>query len=318
MKTERRHELQHNALADWLADQIERLRPYSRLALGILVAAVVAVGLYGYLANQTERRSEEGWQSYYTAIEAIRAKGDVDPLSQLATSPEFATSAVGYWAMLRLADYHLEEGITQLFNDRPAANATLHSALDEYTRVSKQTKFPALTERATLGVARVHESLNELDKARSAYEVVASKQGSPFAADAQARLNDLQQDPTRRFYDWFFAVTPPKQGLGGPGMPGLRPDFSTLPDEKSFAPPAEGEGLLKSPKPQNESTTEPAGEPRSDAPAEPPTGEAPATPAGEQPAAPSTEAPSTEAPATPPTQPGSASTETPPAAPATP
>ena len=138
--------------------------------------------------------------------------------------------------MLSLADHHLREGITQLFNDRAAASKSLHAAVDGYTRIVDHSKSATLEERAALGAGRAYESLNELDKARAAYEMLASKGSGPFASEAQQRLRNLEREPTKRFYDWFFAATPPRQGFGGISMPGTRPDFNTLPDERSFAP----------------------------------------------------------------------------------
>ena len=41
MKTERRHELQTNVLADSLARWIEAVKPYSRAALAVVIALVV-------------------------------------------------------------------------------------------------------------------------------------------------------------------------------------------------------------------------------------------------------------------------------------
>jgi hypothetical protein len=248
MKTERRHELQTNVLADWIGLQVERFRPYSRLALGVLVAIIVAIGLYGYLNTQASYRNEEGWQRYFVAMDDLQQKGDIDPLTQIAQSSEFANTPVGYWSILSLADHHLREGIGQLFNDRPAATTSLRAAVDEYLRVAGQTKFPMLAERAKLGVGNAFESLNELDKARSAYESLAASGSGPFALEAQQRLRDLGREPTKRFYDWFFAATPPRQTLGGPGMPGLRPDFGKMPDERSFTPAkTDSDSLLSTP-----------------------------------------------------------------------
>ena len=269
MKTERRHELHTNALADWLGDQIERLRPYSRLAAAGVVAAVVALGLYGYLASQSSHRNEEGWKRFDVAYEALRQKGDAEDLVQLAQSSEFAGTSVGYWAALNLADFHLNEGINQLFSDRAAAAKSLRSAVDEYAQVSKQTQLPMLADRAVLGIARAYESLNELDNARKHYEQLASKVSGPFAVDAQQRLRDLGQDSTKRFYDWFFAATPPRQGLEGPGTPGMRPNFGSLPDEGSFkTPEAESDSLLRTPKAKDEQAAEAAADKPADGPAE--------------------------------------------------
>ena len=46
MKSERRHELQHNELATWLIKSAEAIKPYQNIILAAVV--VVLVGLLGY------------------------------------------------------------------------------------------------------------------------------------------------------------------------------------------------------------------------------------------------------------------------------
>ncbi|HEY1598218.1 MAG TPA: hypothetical protein VGG64_01360 [Pirellulales bacterium] len=286
MKTERRHELHHNALADWLGDQIDRIRPYSRIFLGVLLAAVTVGLLYTYLSKQSARQIEQGWQRYFTAIDQLQQKRDVDDLTQLAESSEFANTPVGYWSMLSLADYHLNQGLDQLFKDRPAAAASLRQAIDGYSRVTNQTQYPMLAERAVLGIARGYESLNELDKARAVYEQLATRASAgPFVTEAQQRLRDLGQEPTKRFYDWFFAATPPRTGLDGPGMPGVRPNFGGLPDEGAFkSPDIDIDGLLSKPAGGAQTPAE-GDQPSADAESDKPAADAATDPAAETPAA---------------------------------
>ena len=45
MKSERRHELTTNALADWLAGIIERIRPYQTTLLGVVLLAVLLIAV---------------------------------------------------------------------------------------------------------------------------------------------------------------------------------------------------------------------------------------------------------------------------------
>jgi hypothetical protein len=296
MKTERRHELHTNALADWLGDQIERVRPYSRLALGVLLAVVVALGLYAYLSSRSARLGEQGWQRYFLAVEELYQKGNPEDLTQLAQSAEFSQTAVSYWATLALGDYHLGEGINQLFNDREAARTSLRAAANDYIQVSSQTQFPSLAERAVLGAARAYESLNELDTARSLYETLASKGTGPYALEGQERQRDLGQEPTKRFYDWFWSATPPRAGLGGPGMPGLRPDSSLLPDERSFTPPrADSDSLLSTP--ANKDKDAQAAEGTEETPADAAADDAPPGAAPDEDQPPSADAPASDKPA---------------------
>jgi len=233
MKTERRHELQTNVLADWLGDQIERLRPYARLALGIVLAVAVVLLLYTYLSSQSARQTEKGFQEYFLALDELNTKRNPESLTRLAESSELANTPVGHWAQLSLGDNYLRVGVDQLFNDRAAGIKSLHSAIDEYAQVAKQTQQPMLADRATMGMARAYESLNDLEKARAKYDSLAKGSGA-FSAEAQQRLKDLGQQSTKQFYDWFFATKPPRSRFSGPGIPGDRPNFGNLPDERLF------------------------------------------------------------------------------------
>jgi hypothetical protein len=56
MKTERRHELQTNQLADSLAHWIEAVRPYSRAGLALVVAVAVSIFAWGYLSVSNSRQ----------------------------------------------------------------------------------------------------------------------------------------------------------------------------------------------------------------------------------------------------------------------
>ena len=43
MKTERRHELQNNELAAWLTVWIEKIQPYLKTVLGVLILGLVII-----------------------------------------------------------------------------------------------------------------------------------------------------------------------------------------------------------------------------------------------------------------------------------
>ncbi len=262
MKTERRHELQTNVLADWLGHQVERLAPYSRAAGGAALAVVAVIGALWYFSAQSSATHEQGWTAYFEGMDSLRqATRNPDRLVTLAQSPDYQKTAVGYWAAISVGDYYLAEGINNLFNDRAAAKDQLQMALTNYAQVADQTKFPSLAERATLGMARTYEAQNELEKARSTYQAILTKwpDGS-YDGESKQRLEDLKLDSTKRFYDWFFTMTPPRTGIGGPGVPGMRPPFDRMPTESEgfrlppaeSGPPAEGGATKASEPPAND------------------------------------------------------------------
>jgi hypothetical protein len=222
MKTERRHELQTNVLADSLAHWIERAKPYSRAALAVVIALVALVFVWGYQSAQAVRRQSEGWSEYYDAM-MMR-----DPRERLGDIAErYAGTSVAHWSRAVLADIQLDDGTNRLFTDRTGAREELQNALEDYQAILKESDDPMLMQRATFGLARAREGLaKDLVKAREEYRSIATKwPDSPYAAPAEARAKDLDRSATKTFYDWFAKYEPPRAMAREPGTPGVRPDF---------------------------------------------------------------------------------------------
>jgi hypothetical protein len=212
MKTERRHELATNELADWLGEMIERVKPYSTAIVGTLLACVVLAGGFLVYRGRSTSKIEEGWANYFVALD------ERNPETLRNVADEFATTPAGQWSRLSLADAMLAKGIQQLFEDRDAAEESLKDALAGYSDVIKRAPGESLlVERATFGLGEAFESLGELNKAREQYTAVQErwKQGA-FAGQAAQRLADLDRDSTKEFYDWFATQHPRPKETGGP------------------------------------------------------------------------------------------------------
>ncbi len=236
MKTERRHELQTNVLADSLAHWIERAKPYSRAALAVVIALVALVFVWGYQSAQAVRRQSEGWSEYYDAMMTR------DPRERLGDIVErYAGTSVAHWSRAVLADMQLASGTDGLFSDRAGARELLQTALENYHAILRESDDPMLQQRATFGLARAREGLaKDLAKAREEYRSIATKwPDSPYAAPAEARAKDLDRLATKTFYDWFAKYEPPRPMSREPGTPGVRPEFmqDTL-DEGSLKLPS--------------------------------------------------------------------------------
>src|SRR5262245_3316954 len=67
MKTERRHELKHNELADWLGKSIETVEHNYRPILGGVVVLGLVVGAFLYLRSESGHKRAEGWNQYFQA-----------------------------------------------------------------------------------------------------------------------------------------------------------------------------------------------------------------------------------------------------------
>ena len=275
MKTERRHELQTNQLADTLAHWIDAAKPYSRAGLALLVAVVVGLFAWGYLSAQNTRREALGWTEYFDALNSRDAR---DQLSDIAAN--YASLPVGQWASLVLADIQLSNGTERLFSEKVDARSELKQAADRYRSVMLESSEPTILQRATFGLARAHEALGTLDEARREYGSIAEQwPDSPFADAAKQRAKDLEQSNTKSFYDWFAKYEPPRPVSKEPGIPGVRPDFLKEPlDGNSVKLPSTTDSTSTGPLLGTESSSErsnaesPSGEASPDAatPAEPP------------------------------------------------
>ncbi len=189
MKTERRHELQHNVLADWLGTKIETVRPYSRAVLGGLIALAVILGVYLYLSKQRAMVAADGWDEYFKAQERLRA--DPDELSELAQSATYRDTAAGMWARIALADYNYALGEDHLFSDRAQAKQELKTAVDSYTSVANQSEYPLLAQRALLGRARAHRVARRTGRSAEGLPDTCRRRGRPVSERSQRAAGRL-------------------------------------------------------------------------------------------------------------------------------
>jgi hypothetical protein len=283
MKTSRRHELQTNALADSLAHWIDRVKPYSRAILAVVVALVVVIFAWGYLSAQRTRQSAEGWNEYFQAIQ------DRDPREALeGIAARYAGSEVSDFARLTLADLQLKQGTDRLFMQKADARDELRQATEKYRALLGDTRQEELQQRATFGLARAHEALatpETLEAARKEYRSIGEKwPNSPYAKDATERANDLDRAATKQFYDWVAKYEPPRPMTGEPGTPGARHDFlkDPLDDAGPKLPSAADDVTL--PKLDLDPKASPPGSEATEAPEKAPApSDAPAAPSDEPP-----------------------------------
>ena len=233
MKTERRHELAKNDLADWLGERIEALRPYSGAVSASVLAAAVLIfaGVVWY--QKREATASQAWEEYFSALEQPDPNKSFERLEQVADDYP-ADSPAALWSRLSLADSQLSKGVDELFKDRTSARKALDDAIDHYRAVVETAPAGSLlAERATFGLAEAYESKNDLEQAREHYrEVLAEWPDGAFSSMAKSRLDDLDRKSTKDFYDWFAKQSPINKPLKGPGTPGEKPafDLGSLPE----------------------------------------------------------------------------------------
>lgn len=262
MKTERRHELQTNALADRIGKSVELIEQNYRAVVGVLVALLIMVAVYFYISGERTASRTQAWDRYFKAL------NQNDMVDMMSVADTYSDTAAGAWARLTIADQSFAQGVSQLLQNKAEANDQLHRAIDAYDQVLKSAaaqQQPLLAQRALWGLARSHESQNQLDKARDAYAQLAEpgRWTDPiFATEAQRRLKALEQQSTKQFYDWF-ARQEPLTPAGTPAATKL--DLESLPDSPPPTSPPAGDNAASQ---SSAEAAQPAGD------ATPPAGEA--------------------------------------------
>ncbi len=270
MKSELRTELKSNLLADRLEETVLAVKPYLKL-IGFSVAAIaVASVVYGVMHSRSEKASANAWSDLYFAA---NRQEKLDEVSQ-----DFPTTSAGLWAKQKSADALMSRALEQVYVDRDLADKLFVEAVDAYRSVLAKAQEPMLVCRATYGLAQALDSQGNATEAGREFKKVLTLPGShsDMVADAQRRLQFIESEEGRTFYEWFKTNRPtaPKPvdipaNLGNlPTNPDLQ--FATPP----IAPPSSSENTASPPesKPTDSGGTfqmPPAGQaPSSDVPAE--------------------------------------------------
>ncbi len=231
MKSERRHELEKNALADWLGDFIEKVKPYQNAILALVILVAATIGAYTLWSRQSEARTEADWDEFHAAWSSTRL--NLSAFDRIAE--QHPNTHLGLWAATIAADLHLNIGCNLLFADKAGANQELRQAVDLYVAVRQHSRHPMLLERATYGLARAWEAQGDLQQAIERYEDVARTwPDGAYATEAARRTEDLKRPATKEWYDRFAKFDPKPAYADEPGTPGKRPAFDV------GSPPEEG------------------------------------------------------------------------------
>ena len=222
MKTERRHELETNVLADWLGRQLRRARPYANAMLAGVFGLMAVIVIWMVWSNQSGKRASEGWDAYIVATDGLSfGFADGERLKEIAR--DFSGTKVADWSSLAAADEQLRFGANVILRDKEQGFRYLNEAVDAYKKIQQTAKLEAVRNLATFGMAQAYEMLGKLDQAIEAFGEV---QGV-LAAQAQKRAEALKENERiGEFYDWFVVASLPERTFStGPGTPGERPEF---------------------------------------------------------------------------------------------
>lgn len=206
MKSDRRHDLESNDLADSAAVLAERLRPYLR-TIG-LAAAALLVGFAAWSVIDARRVTarQESWDECLAAL----GTGQTAALDTVVARHPGTPAA--QWARLVTADELLDQGSQLLFVDRPQAEQRLQAAAAAYSGLLDSRPLPLIVERATFGLAKARENLGSRESLEQAVEgyktVIREHPSSAVRALAEERIAALGRESTRQWYDWFVQQKP--------------------------------------------------------------------------------------------------------------
>jgi tetratricopeptide (TPR) repeat protein len=215
MKSERRHELKTNELAEWLSHLPELLGENYIAIICITVVVIVVAGvayaiLYRERAEVIERRIE------LTELSSQVAKNKIDTVVGAGQGRDFSTRLLMTADALDNASRRLDnpvyaalalnkraESLRTELHYRPeslesgATKAQINQAVKSYEQaLAKNQENAAMRAMAEFGLGLCAEELGDLARAKSIYRGIVANpdyQGMVFVPQAQERLETMQQ-----------------------------------------------------------------------------------------------------------------------------
>ncbi len=202
MKSELRHELKSNLLADRLEEAVLRIKPYLKLIGFIAAALIAAVIIYGLV--QTRNESVSGVR-LVPALFLCQSTGTTG-----GSIRRFPSTLAGLWAKQKSADSLLARGLEQIYVDRDLADKLLGEAEQAYRAVLAKASEPTLVCRATMGLAQVLDSQANSEEAAREYRKILGLPGAhaELIADVQRRLEFIESEKGKDFFAWFKTNRP--------------------------------------------------------------------------------------------------------------
>ena len=235
MNSERRHDLQENELASALGKINQSIDPYSKpIAVAVVIGFVGSLAWGFYSSGQAGRRSD----ATYQLIEAS-VSNDSETLATVAA--QYAETPAAAWSRLYQGSSKMGVGINALFTSREEAEELLSEASAAYQEALKLSDDTIIQSRAHFGLARISESLGNVDEAIENYEAAMTVgESDAMVEEAKQKIASLSKPQTQEFLAWFNdqdfapanpAAPPSLPGAGQlPDLPDL--DFGDMDDEE--------------------------------------------------------------------------------------
>lgn len=181
MKSERRHELQHNTLDTELTAIAGFLRnQWQKLLLGLAIIALVGVAINFYVSGRSTELANI--ESQYADVKARLRPYDAEERDSVigklkVLAIQTRVPRIAALACIDIANVHAAAGEDDhLAQAAEYYNRVITDFADNKTAVAK----------AHLGLARLAESAGKFDEAREHYQAVKDAPGQPVTALAEA------------------------------------------------------------------------------------------------------------------------------------
>jgi hypothetical protein len=201
MKSERRHELEHNTLDTEISKTIGFFKKYlNRILTVVLIVLVLIVGWMWWNKRQAAKAWES--QSQYDQLCLQINPDKADPVTTgklingfLSLSKESASPEIAANSLLQIATLYSLQGLNA--NESSEQKKAFGQAESYYKKVvSECSEFPVIVAGAKIGLGKLAETRNDIPEARKQY-LSATKtpgiDGYPVKKLAEAALRKVDE-----------------------------------------------------------------------------------------------------------------------------
>ena len=235
MKNERRHELQNNVLAGWLAKQTQSGGKYTSWMLAGFIAVLLVTVFVMFSTSRQEASQKAAWTELYElqvqaqmalrqgAGAEFKLENAMQGLEGIAEENEGQNLA--HLARFAIADMYLQQGGTSIRQSRLISSKAFEEAANAYTFIIEdKTASDFMVNLARFRRGRSFEWRNQLTDAIADYEATTG----PYSTIAQNQLVALKNPALKQWYEEFDSLdlTPPA----------AEPSIQDLPDTPFSAP----------------------------------------------------------------------------------
>jgi tetratricopeptide (TPR) repeat protein len=226
MKSEERHKLQQNELADFIAKWMTSLKPYQNTIFGGLIVMLLVVLLLTWWRRESSSALTTANDDFFMALNSF-STADLAKVAE-----DHPKSKIAAAAAVAAAEIHLNRGTNLLFQNEAVAKQELQSAIELYQKALDLDPEDMLREQALYGMARAEESRGKLKEASENYQkVIDQNPEGAYAGIARQRWESLKRLSIKKFYDKFAEYHGPKPAIQESPNQGKELDFNNLPKE---------------------------------------------------------------------------------------